>query len=87
MTHDLATVCPFCGMRHPAVTAISARDAIPQDGVTTLCFTCGSFSVFDSAASGRLRKPTRQEQRYLDHDPKMQQVVAAWRAVKPSRQN
>ena len=84
---DWPTTCPFCGQRHDAVSiAVGHGRTVPEKGDATMCFTCGSFCIFD--ATGSLRKPTKAEQRVLDADDRIKEARAAWLQIKdqiPSR--
>jgi hypothetical protein len=82
MTEDLDTICPFCGHHHDAVSAFHSDTDFPNDGNITMCFGCGQFCVFDSDADGRLRKPTKKEQRVIDHDEDAQTLRNAWKIVR-----
>ena len=79
---DMDTVCPFCNQHHEAATAARDRPEYPEDGDATMCFGCGAFSIFDQNSDGGLRKPTTAEQRSIDKDEFVQQVITAWKATR-----
>jgi hypothetical protein len=79
---DMDTVCPFCDQHHEAATAARDRPDYPEDGDATLCFNCGAFCIFDSDSDGGLRKPTKVEQRSLDSDCNVQEIITAWKATR-----
>jgi hypothetical protein len=81
VTEDLATICPFCDKHHEAVTLAQGNIEWPDDGDVTLCWRCGRLCVFDSKARGRLRKPSKKEQRSFDRDEDLQKLVFAWKVT------
>lgn len=81
-THEAEVVCPFCGTANEAATNAEPSESSPLDGDVSLCFQCGKFSLFDRTARGGMRKPTKQQQRQIDADPRVQQLKSAWRQVK-----
>jgi hypothetical protein len=82
--HDLQAVCPFCGERHNAVTAVQYNTDrfYPEDGDISLCFQCGRFSLYDSDKEGGLRRPTASEQHELDHNKHCRDMLTAWKTIK-----
>jgi hypothetical protein len=84
MTSDAVefdTVCPFCDYHHDRVSGVTGAE-YPEDGDATLCFRCGLFCIFDHDASGGLRKPTEKEQRLIDRDDRMNEIVRAWKITR-----
>ena len=79
---DMDTVCPFCDQHHEAATAARNLPEYPEDGDATLCFNCGALCIFDSDSDGGLRKPTKVEQRSLDSDCNVQEIITAWKATR-----
>ena len=80
--NDWPTICPFCGQKHDATTNAQGHDVLPDNGDVSLCFGCGAFCVFDEAAYGGMRKPTKKEQRSFDRDERLKKVRDGWRTVK-----
>ena len=80
MTIDHSTICPHCGEEHERVTSAvrDGRDR-PRDGDATICWECGALGIYEDRAPGGIRKPTKHEQRALDRDERVQQILAAWR--------
>jgi len=86
MTHHFRTTCPFCGEYHDRVTGISDEEAMPEDGDASMCFCCGEVNVVDGSCDDGLRRPTVDEQRILDGDPRIIDMKAAWKKVRTVRQ-
>jgi hypothetical protein len=80
MATEYPTTCPFCGDHHDAVSLAKRGDShvLPNDGDRSLCFACGMFSIFDESVPGGMRKPTRREQREIEHDDDMLKLRNAW---------
>ena len=85
-THHHRTTCPFCGFHHDRITAPDDRDALPEDGDATMCFSCGEFTIVDNDTDEGLRKPTKKEQREIDGDERVAQLRKAWQMTKVGRQ-
>jgi hypothetical protein len=75
---EMSTICPTCGQEHNAASRATAEYNIPKEGDASFCFGCGAINIFEHDAPGGLRKPTKKEQRELDGDPRMGQLLAAW---------
>jgi len=83
ITEEIPTVCPFCGEEHEAVTAARENaSSIPDDGDVSICFKCGKVSLFDRAADGGVRRPTKKEQRDLNRSENLREILLAWKMTK-----
>ena len=80
-TIEMDTVCPFCDQHNECATG--PFGGTPDDGDVTMCFNCGQLSVFDHNAAHGLRKPTKKERRSFERDKLIEQVLAAWKTVRP----
>lgn len=74
----MTTTCPWCGRVNDDVKGAHGR---PDHGDVSICFGCGGVGLFviQPGAWTTVRKPTPTEQRELDADPFVQDVVAAVR--------
>jgi hypothetical protein len=77
----MTTTCPHCGYQHEATSGVDA-ETLPGNGDITICFRCGVLSIFAVSKRGKLRKPTKGEQRSLDKDPRISKLIEAWRATR-----
>lgn len=82
LSHEMPTICPFCGQHHDAATHTGGTNSEPDDGDVTLCFGCGRICIFDSDSYGGLRKPTKKEQRAIGRDERVSELVTAWKVVR-----
>jgi hypothetical protein len=82
MTHEMPTICPHCCQHHEAATHMGGADFEPDDGDVTICLGCGRLCIFDSESYGGLRKPTKKEQRTIDRNERVREVVTAWKVVR-----
>ena len=74
--------CPWCGHLCDRATQWAGKFARPDPGDTTVCIECGCIGVFRRDLS--VRRPTKREAREADNDPRVQNAVAAWAAMKAS---
>ncbi len=74
----MTTTCPHCGYLHEPVGGVDAETP-PRNGDITICLRCGVPSIFALAKPGKLRKPTKREQRSLDNDPRISKLIDMWR--------
>jgi hypothetical protein len=74
------TTCARCGKMNNRHAALAPPDA-PKDGDSSFCSDCGKWSIYETAALGKLRLPTATEQAEHDGDPRCQQIVSAWEGI------
>ena len=82
----MITICPNCGQEHNRSTKAKepAAGEFPKDGDCSFCWKCGSINIFESDAEGGLRHPTESEQREIDNDNDVNEMLKSWR-VKTGR--
>lgn len=76
----MTTTCPHCGYQPEAASGVDAETP-PDNGDITICIRCGVLSIFAVSRPGKLRKPTKREQRSLDKDPRISKLIDAWQVT------
>ena len=83
MALELGSICPHCGQHcEAALEVVPGADpaASVEDGDLTFCMNCGAWSMFDLELPGKMRKPTRVEQWFVDRDKRCLRMVEIWRS-------
>ncbi|MBY0559895.1 hypothetical protein [Hyphomicrobium sp.] len=73
--------CPVCGEVNELTTGVGA--ARPAEGDLSLCFSCGTLSIFNADLT--IRPPTEAEQAELNASPQVRAAVEAFRTVHNER--
>src|SRR5262245_990985 len=84
--YDFTSLCPHCGAEHEFASEIfETTHSNIKAGDTSLCVTCGRFSVLDRDGI-MLRKPNRKELRRIAKDKRCTAVFLAWLMAIAGRQ-
>jgi hypothetical protein len=68
----IETFCPWCGKRNDIHHQVDSP-GVPKPGDVSLCWACRRTSVYGHL--GGLRRPTDDEQREIDADPRIQRAL------------
>lgn len=78
------TRCPHCAARHGRHVDLVTRTT-HSNGDYSLCVHCGCWGVFDNHSPGGMRLPSLRERRWLEANPRAEQITTGWRLWRRER--
>lgn len=79
------TTCPFCYTENDMMMKAGGDKEEPKDGSVNICFSCLTASTIDASSPGNCRKPTDEEQRIIDNNVYIQNLLNYAAAVKKQK--